>query len=296
MTVTVSIEHRTEYRFDRPVELGPHEVRLRPAPHAATPIEAYSLAVEPLQHTLHWQQDAFSNHVARVAFPKGQTAEALQVTVGVVADLTPTNPFDFFIAPEAERWPLRYDERACHELAPFLAARDAAPDPVLARRLAQIPDGPASTIAFLVALNATLCDEIAYTTREEAGVQTPAQTLELARGSCRDSAWLLVELLRGLGAAARFTSGYLVQLEPAPGAPDTVDLHAWGEVFVPGAGWIGLDATSGLLTGEGHIPLASAADPVGAAAIIGSHSDATTALSHVMTVARIADPPGSERP
>jgi uncharacterized protein (DUF2126 family)/transglutaminase-like putative cysteine protease len=299
MSVRVSIEHRTEYRFDRPVELGPHEVRLRPAPHATTPIEAYSLTVQPGDHALNWQQDAFSNHVARVSFPRGTTATELAFEVGVVAELAPSNPFDFHLAPDAETWPPRYDEATRRALAPFFGQEpDAAGTPRLYERFTVAGRRTEDTPAFLVALNAALCDEIAYTTREEEGVQTPEQTLALARGSCRDSAWLLVTLLRGLGAAARFTSGYLVQLEPGGAGPDSdsVDLHAWAEVFVPGAGWIGLDPTSGLLTAEGHIPLASAADPAEAAPVIGSHSEGLGTLTHTMAVARVGQDPDPERP
>ena len=302
MSIRVSIEHRTEYRFDRPVELGPHEVRLRPAPHADTPVDGYSLAIDPPAHAINWQQDAFSNHVARVAFAKGTATTELAFEVGLVAELTPSNPFDFQLAPEAEAWPPQYDEATRRALAPFfgdapqLEATPRLHERFIAAAHSQGGEEPVATPAFLVALNAAVCREIGYTTRWEEGVQTPEQTLELARGSCRDSTWLLVTLLRGLGAAARFTSGYLVQLEPTPGAPDSVDLHAWAEVFVPGAGWIGMDPTSGLLTAEGHIPLASAAHPAQTAPVIGSHSEAVATLTHTMSVSRLQQPAELEAP
>jgi transglutaminase-like putative cysteine protease len=287
LTVTVSIEHRTRYGFDRPVGLGPHEIRLRPAPSTTTPVHGYSLAVIPVDHALTWFVDALGNQVARATFPAPATE--LQIEVGLTATLTPGNPFDFFVEPEAQTWPPRYDEPTRHDLQPFLGAPQNTSR--FDERLAALTAGASSgtpTIDYLVALNASLAGEIAYTTREEPGVQSPEQSLELSRGSCRDSSWLLIELLRGLGVAARFTSGYLIQLQPTPGMPDSVDLHAWAEVYIPGAGWIGLDPTSGLLTGEGHLPLAVASSPPGAAPVIGSHSDARTTLTHTMAITRVS--------
>jgi uncharacterized protein (DUF2126 family)/transglutaminase-like putative cysteine protease len=302
MSVTVSIEHHTAYRFDRAVELGPHEVRLRPAPHTRTTVEAYTLNVTPAGYALTWRQDAFGNHVARVTYPKGGAATALDFEVGLVATLQAGNPFDFFVEPGAERWPFEYDAETRADLAPFLSGAngdpgsDPATAPLLHRRIELIGSEPVPTVELLVELNAALCDAVEYTTREEAGVQTPEETLRLNRGSCRDSAWLLVTMLRGLGIAARFTSGYLVQLGSSPDESDTVDLHAWAEAYIPGAGWIGMDPTSGLLTGEGHIPLAIAPRPSGAAPVIGSHSDASPTLTHTMSIARLQTPSDPERP
>ena len=296
MSVKVSIEHLTEYAFDRPAELGPHEIRLRPAPHATTPIDAYSLEVTPAEHAVSWRQDAFGNHVARVSFPKRVTATALTLEVGLVAELAPNNPFDFSVREDAEQWPFHYAEADRRDLAPFLKDPAERPTPLLARRLEAIGRESMATVEFLVALNAVLAEQIEYTTRDEPGVQTPEQTLQLKSGSCRDSSWLLVALLRGLGLAARFTSGYLVQLEPKPGAADTSDLHAWAEAYIPGAGWVGMDPTSGLLTGEGHIPLASASTPAGAAPVIGSVSDVGAELIHRIGVTRISERPSTERP
>jgi len=296
MSVRVSIEHRTEYAFDRAAELGPHEVRLRPAPHATTPIDAYSLTVIPAEHSLSWRQDAFGNHVARVSFPKRATARRLTFEVGLVAELAPNNPFDFFVSDDADRWPFAYDAATTRDLTPFLEDPAEPSTPLLRKRIDAIGRESMATVEFLVALNAIVAEQIEYTTRDEPGVQTPEQTLGLRRGSCRDSSWLLVELLRGLGLAARFTSGYLIQLEPKPGAPDRIDLHAWAEAYIPGAGWVGMDPTSGLLTGAGHIPLASASTPAGAAPVIGSISDAGSRLVHHMEVARINERAGGQNP
>ncbi len=290
------------YRFDRAVKLSPHVVRLRPASHCRTPVLAYSLTVTPPEHFLNWQQDPFGNHLARLVFP--EPARELTVTVDLIADLTVINPFDFFVEDAAARYPFSYDDMLRRDLAPYLSADE--PTPAVGRWLAKWStdhpvagsDGPA-IVDFLVELNRAVFGSVAYTTRMEPGVQTPDETLDRAIGSCRDSAWLLVQILRRLGLAARFVSGYLVQLRPdevaldgPPGpAADFTDLHAWAETYVPGAGWIGLDPTSGLLAGEGHLPLVCAPHPTTAAPITGSTDPCEVTFEHSNTVRRLAGPP-----
>ncbi|MFT5962320.1 MAG: transglutaminase-like putative cysteine protease, partial [Burkholderiaceae bacterium] len=263
MAIRVALHHKTSYRYDRLVSLSPHEVRLRPAAHARTPILSYSLKILPDAHFLNWQQDPYGNYIARVVFPE-RTAE-LSFTIDLVADMTVINPFDFFVEQYAENFPFDYTEQLSFELGAYLKVDEAGPL-LLAwvadarRALAVKPIGIAD---FLVALNQRLQRDIGYLVRMEPGVQLPEDTLALRSGSCRDSGWLLVQILRHLGLAARFVSGYLIQLTadvksldgPSGTTVDFTDLHAWAEVYVPGAGWIGLDPTSGMLTGEGHIPL-----------------------------------------
>jgi uncharacterized protein (DUF2126 family)/transglutaminase-like putative cysteine protease len=298
MAITVAIEHRTSYRFDRAVQAHPHVVRLRPAPHCRTPISAYSLHVEPAGHFLNWLQDPFGNFEARLVFP--EPIRHLDITVGVVADMTVINPFDFFVEDAAEHFPFTYDAALAHDLAPYLAVLPAGPLLRAWLDAVRVPAGePRRTIDHLVELNRRVWKDIAYTTRMEAGVQEPDRTLELALGSCRDSAWLLVQALRQLGLAARFVSGYLVQLSAdqvsldGPSGPDAdfTDLHAWAEVYVPGAGWVGLDPTSGLFAGEGHIPLAATPEPSTAAPVTGATSVCEVTLEFSNTVRRIHEDP-----
>ena len=295
MSIRLSVEHRTAYRYDRPVRLGPHAIRLRPAPHCRTPIVSYSLRVDPAQHFVNWQQDPFGNFVARFVFP--EPARALRVTVDLVADMTVINPFDFFVDEEARTWPFVYEPSLALDLAPYLARGGNGTGPLLDAWLGEVPRTEAPIADFLVGLNRRVLGDVAYTVRMEQGVQTPEHTLERAVGSCRDSAWLLVAILRRLGIAARFASGYLVQLaEDDPPADateqhDFTDLHAWAEAYVPGAGWIGLDPTSGLLAGEGHIPLACTPSPGSAAPITGSVEAADTILEFSNVVRRIHEPP-----
>ncbi len=293
MTLHVALTHRTSYRYDRPVALGPQIVRLRPAPHARTPIISYALRIEPEAHFLNWQQDPQANFLARVVVPDRTTH--FQVTVDLVADMATVNPFDFFLEPEAETWPFAYDPVLEQELAPF--RRLIEPGPKLAALLAGIPRAATRTIDMIVDINSRMQRLIAYIVRMEPGTWPPEQTLTQGRGSCRDSAWLLVHVMRHLGFAARFVSGYLIQLVadevplvgPAGPTADFTDLHAWGEVYLPGAGWIGLDPTSGLLAGEGHIPLAASPDPLSAAPISGGVEPAEVTFDVEMKVARILE-------
>ncbi len=298
MGIHVGIEHRTTYRFDRLTTIHPHVLRLRPAPHSRTPIVSYSLRVEPDQHFVNWQQDPFGNYLARFVFP--EPARELDVTVDLVADMTVINPFDFFVEESAERYPFEYEPEVRRDLEPYL--RPATDDdPVLDRWMSGVRhrDDGTGIADFLVDINQRLYGDIEYSIRMEPGVQTPGQTLQRGIGSCRDTGWLLVEALRRLGLAARFVSGYLVQLtsdQPAldgadgPSA-DFTDLHAWAEVYVPGAGWIGLDPTSGLFAGEGHIPLACTPHPSSAAPITGSTSPCETEFSFSNVVRRVREDP-----
>ena len=303
MAIRVALLHRTTYRFDRPVALSPHEVRLRPAPHCRTPVLGYSLTVDPENHFLNWQQDPYGNWVARLVFP--EHADHLSITVDLTADLTVINPFDFFVDPAAERYPLAYAPGLARELAPFLEAAPLTPRLrtwIEAFRATIRSDEP--TIDLLVRLNREVQSDIRYLVRMEPGVQTPEETLARGCGSCRDSGWLLVQVLRQLGVAARFASGYLIQLVadvksldgPAGTDRDFTDLHAWAEAFVPGAGWIGLDPTSGLLAGEGHLPLACTADPGNAAPVIGYTDPCESTFEFSMNVTRIHEDPRVTRP
>ncbi len=301
MAIHIALHHRTTYKYDRLINVGPQTIRLRPAPHCRTKILSYSLKVQPSSHFLNWQQDPHANYLARVVFP--EPTELLDVMVDLVAEMSVYNPFDFFLEPHAEESPFVYEPLLKKDLAPFMEWPKLGPHLVgLIQEWCGKPK--MRTIDFLVGINSHLHQLISYTIRMEPGVQTPEETLKLGSGSCRDTAWLLVNALRGLGFAARFASGYLIQLKPdvksldgPSGAEvDFTDLHAWCEVYLPGAGWVGLDPTSGLFAGEGHIPVACTPDPVSAAPISGLLDPCETVMHHEMNITRIHESPRVTKP
>ncbi len=300
MSIRVAINHKSLYQYDRLVYLSPHIFRLKPAAHCRTPIETYSLKIEPENHFINWQQDPFGNYQARVMFP--EPTRALSLEVDLVANMTVINPFDFFLAETAEHYPFNYEPQLKKELAPFLEVKENGP--LLTEWLTGIDRTQQKLIDFLVSINHRLWEDIKYTIRMEPGVLSCDETLERQTGSCRDSGWFLVQILRHLGLAARFVSGYLVQLVadqkpvdgPAGPRQDFTDLHAWCEVYAPGAGWIGLDPTSGLFAGEGHIPLSCVPDPVSAAAVTGKTDRCETEFTYSNTVQRIHEDPRVTKP
>jgi uncharacterized protein (DUF2126 family)/transglutaminase-like putative cysteine protease len=300
VSIHVALNHLTHYRYDRAVALGPQLVRLRPAPHCRTRILSYSLKVTPEKHFINWQQDPESNYLARLVFP--DKTDELRIEVDLVAEMAVLNPFDFFLEPYAETYPFGYVGAEKRDLAPYLVMFRG--EPLFKEYLSTIPRERKRTIDWLVELNLKLSRDIKYLIRMEPGVQTPELTLRKRSGSCRDSTWLLVQLLRHMGLAARFVSGYLIQLTAdmksldGPSGPekDFTDLHAWCEVYLPGAGWVGLDPTSGLLAGEGHIPLACTPEPGAAAPITGAVDKAEVKFEHHMKVERVWEAPRVTKP
>ncbi|MCO6184970.1 DUF2126 domain-containing protein [Rhizobium sp. L1K21] len=301
MSIKASIYHLTHYKYDQPVRLTPQIIRLKPAAHSKTKVISHSLKVTPANHFVNLQQDPYGNYLARYVFPDPVTE--FKIEVDLVADMTVYNPFDFFVEEQAEHWPFDYPEELLEDLSIYRKSEPVGPH--LQAFLDTVDRSRQRTVDMVVGLNAKLQNQIAYTIRMEPGVQTPEETFELAKGSCRDSSWLLVQILRNLGFAARFVSGYLIQLEPdlkALDGPsgtdhDFTDLHAWVEVYLPGAGWIGLDPTSGLLAGESHIPLAATPHYKNAAPISGGlYGNPETEFAFDMKVTRVAEHPRITKP
>ena len=300
MSILVALNHKTEYQFDRSVNLSPHVVRLRPAPHCRTAIRSYALNIEPAEHFINWQQDAYGNYLARLVFP--EKTRKLSIEVDVIAEMITINPFDFFLEDYAFYYPFKYEPELRKELSPYLELTEGGP--LLRKWLTGVNRKRRETVYFLVDLNQRLQQDIGYVIRMEPGVQTCEQTLGTGKGSCRDTGWLLVQILRHLGLAARFVSGYLVQLTadvksldgPSGTEKDFTDLHAWAEVYVPGAGWIGLDPTSGLFASEGHIPLACSPAPRSAAPITGATDKCEVEFYFHNEISRIHEDPRVTKP
>jgi transglutaminase-like putative cysteine protease len=293
--IRFALRHRTWYRYARPVALGPHVLRLHPAPHAPMPVSSFALALGPARHALRWHRDPQANRVARVVFE--ERTDRLEIEASLVVELSPLDPFDFLLEPWAEAFPfgaapdgeLERELAPCRELDAGGARLDAF--------MASIDRRHAPTTDILVALNRRLAGEIRYLERLEPGIRSPEETLARGEGSCRDTSWLLVQVLRRLGFAARFVSGYLVQPAGSAGvAKDGAALHAWCEAYLPGAGWVGLDPTSGLLAAEGHVPLAAAPSPRRAAPVSGTLEPADSRFGFEVEVLRLgADEPGAGR-
>lgn len=300
MALKVLLSHKTHYKYDRFISLSPHTIRLRPAPHSRTPIESYSLKITPKEHFINWQQDPFGNYLARIVFPN--KVEEFGVEVEVLANLVTINPFDFFVDESAKDYGFKYSAELQKELIPYLEITDKGRK--LKKFLSTLDTKPRPIIDFLVYLNGEIYKHLNYTIRLESGVQSCEVTLDKKLGSCRDYAWLFVQVLRHLGLASRFVSGYLVQLSadvesldgPSGPANDFTDLHAWTEVYLPGAGWIGLDATSGLFAGEGHIPLACTPTYESAHAIDGLSDKCETEFTFSNEVKRIFESPRVTKP
>ncbi|UXX78628.1 transglutaminase family protein [Reichenbachiella carrageenanivorans] len=301
MAIHAAIKHSTGYTYDRLVTMSPQVIRLRPAPHTRTPVVGYSIKIYPENHFINWQQDPFGNYLARIVFP--DQIKEFRVDVEVIIEMKVINPFDFFMEESADKFPFSYHTDLKKELAPYLEVSETGPQ--LEQWVEEIKSFYGlNTVDFLVSVNQKLYQQIAYTIRLETGIQSPDETLTKALGSCRDSAWVLVQALRHLGLATRFVSGYLVQLKPdkksVDGASgpeeDFTDLHAWCEVYIPGAGWIGLDSTSGLFAGEGHIPLCCTPEPASASPITGFTTPAEVKFSYANQVFRIHEDPRITKP
>lgn len=293
MAIKIALHHRTIYKYDRPVNLGPHILRLRPAPNCRTPIHSYAIEIYPQEHSIYWRQDVAGNYMTRVNFPN--PTDELRVEVDLIAEMQPINPFEFLLENYAAEYPFTYEGTLARELAPFLEVVESGS--LLKEWLAKIDRTPTYPTNFLLDLLSRLHEDIAYSQRWEQGIQSCEETLAKKIGSCRDTSWLLIQICRHLGLAARFVSGYLIQLaaeeqspnEPAGVEKDTVDLHAWVEVYLPGAGWVGLDPTSASLTTEGHIPLASAAFPERAAPVSGSTEPCQSQIDFFFTLSRLEE-------
>ncbi|MEM6735484.1 MAG: transglutaminase family protein [Bacteroidota bacterium] len=301
MSIHIAIKHSTKYTYDRPVQMSPQVIRLRPAPHTRTPVLGYSLKITPENYFINWQQDPFGNYLARINF-KDLVTE-FKVDVEVIADMKIINPFGFFVEDAAEKFPFEYNTNLKKQLSTYLEVSEKGA--ILDKWAESLrPYYGQTTVDFLVAVNQKLFHEIEYNIRLEPGIQSPDETLTRKIGSCRDSAWVLVQALRKLGLATRFVSGYLVQLKPdkkvtdGPSGPeeDFTDLHAWCEVYVPGAGWVGLDATSGLLAGEGHIPLCCTPEPSSASPITGYTTPSEVEFNYSNCVFRVHEDPRVTKP
>jgi len=261
----ISVDHLTEYRYAQPVGFGEHSLYLRPRESQTLHVASFSLDCEP-SGRLRWLRDCFNNIVAVLSFGP-VTSEVLSLRCRMAFDVSEENPFDFILESRATRFPFAYDDREKSALRPFLQPEESERWPVLDWARTALGDHVrgSDTVELLTHLNKAIYGGIAYEERHEEGVQPPSQTLELGRGSCRDMAELFVATARQLGLAARFVSGYLYEPPPPAGQPAfnraAGSMHAWAEVYLPGAGWRGFDPTNGILTDHYFVTAAVANEP-----------------------------------
>ena len=286
----IALRHRLDYRFDRPVRLSTHWLRLCPAPGTRANITAYTLRVGPRTHFLNWLRDPFENHLARLDLP--EPVRHFTLDLEILAELQPVNPFDFLTEPYAANHPFDYPEQLARDLAPYLL--QPATGPATRAWLAALDRTETPTIERLTALNQCVGETLAAADVDTPGSVDTDAVLAAGTGSPRALAWLLTVALRHCGIAARLVSGYrLTGTAPEYHAA----LAAWVEAYLPGAGWIGLDPATGLFTAEQHIPLATAADPLRLRPVIGYREACEETVSEHLEVitlrAREADGPYS---
>ena len=261
----LGIRYETVYRYDRAVRFSPHDVRLFPRSDRFVQIARLDFRTSP-ETTVRFGRDIFDNIVASCFFEKA--AEALELQLAIDVEITKKNPFDFVLSRRAVQMPFTYEE----EIASIICAycqRQSSGALSLPGWTEPTQEQPRETVATLVELTKLLHQTISYQRREEGAAQTPAETLRLRRGACRDTAVLLAEMLRDAGLAGRVVSGYLreadEEIRRAEGS-----LHAWTEVFLPGAGWVGLDPTNGVLGNDNFIAAAVGLRPADITPISGS--------------------------
>ncbi len=261
----ISVDHLTEYQYEHPVGFGEHSLYLRPRESQTVHVQSFSLQCRP-EGRVRWMRDCFNNVVAVVSFGLVESS-VLSFHCKMSFDVAEENPFDFILESRASQFPFSYDEREKSALSPYLEAEESERWRVLDWVRGVLGESTQSreTIAFLTDLNLAIHRHIAYERRDDEGVQTANETLARERGSCRDLAELFVATSRQLGMAARFVSGYLYEPTPPEGEHAfnraAGSMHAWAEVYLPGAGWLGFDPTNGLLTDHHFLPAAVASRP-----------------------------------
>ena len=277
----LTIEYRAEYRYERGVSLSPHVVRLFPRDALQARVVSLDFATNG-SGSVHWRHDLFDNVVAQCFYPREE--DRLLYTLRAVIAAEERNPFAFLLDSRALQWPVEYDARECAVLAPFMVScGESFPAPLR-------PMSGSETVGALVSMNQWIHGNIAYERREEGAAHAPEETLRLRRGACRDTAVLLAAALRRQGLAARLVSGYLWESasDPAERKAES-SLHAWTEVCLPGAGWVGLDPSNGVLTDHHYLATAVGISPGDIAPVSGlyfSDRGVPGALTATLRIAR----------
>jgi transglutaminase-like putative cysteine protease len=284
----IQIQHLTRYRYAETVTLLPHALHLRPREGHDIRVQSSRLQISP-EFRIRWKRDVYSNSVAVVEFLR--PADDLVISSEVVVEHYEEIPLDFVLEDGARHYPFEYDPAEQIDLAPYQDTIFPQDQGVLKDWIADVcnPETSADTIALLTAVNTKIAKQLDYVMREEAGVQTPAQTVLTGKGSCRDFATLFIEICRHCGLASRFISGYVLNEAVAEEHTAT---HAWSEVFLPGSGWRGFDSTSGLVIGGDHIAVAVHRHPEAIPPVAGSFVGSVNARPELQVEVRVTRMPG----
>ncbi len=254
------VTHVTRYDYSSPVSFAPHAIYLQPRETPRQRLHSFDLAITPAARRIA-TSDAEDNALDWAYFDAATRSASLEFRSEFLVETLDTNPFDFFLKPTALSFPFTYDAAETFALGSCFTAPAGSDRAQLCAWLdAHLPAPPTDTIAFLTALNTAVRAALSYTRRDEPGIQTPTETLARGSGSCRDYAVFFIALCRQLGLAARFVSGYLHEApDPAVPNPSPPAMHAWAEVYLPGAGWRGLDPTRGIFCDDSFVPVAHTA-------------------------------------
>ena len=257
----LDVTYRAEYRYAKRVSLSPHIVRLFPRDALQASVVSRRFATNPAG-SVHWRHDLYDNVVAQCFYPREEDRLIFEFDAQIAVE--ERNPFGFLLDSRALQWPVEYDARERAVLAPFMVSSGEAFPPPLR------PMSGSETVGALVSMNQWIHANIAYERREEGVAHTPEETLRLRRGACRDTAVLLAAALRGRGFAARLVSGYLWESASNPSERKAENsLHAWAEVYLPGAGWVGMDPSNGVLADHHYLATAVGISPADIAPVCG---------------------------
>ncbi len=276
----LQVIHHLTYRYSEPVALAPQQILLRPREHHHVRVQRFHLAVEP-EARLCWVRDHHDNCVAWAYFR--ERANELDVRAEIEVETFERNPFDFILRPDAVRHPFHYAPAEAAVLAPFLEETGGRIHPLLAWLRTIVPQLSEDMLELLAQLNRALGEHVGFRARLEPRVQPPEETIRRRSGTCRDLAVLMMHVCRALGIAARYVTGYRRDVaHPAGGG-----LHAWTEVFLPGAGWRGFDAAHALAVDDQYVPVAVGGGPENLFPVSGAFWGRTGVDSTMKTIVEV---------
>jgi transglutaminase-like putative cysteine protease len=279
----LTITHLTRYTYDQQVHFQPHLLYLRPRDNPLLKVGEFTFTFSPTAR-VNWMRDDFDNLPASAHF--SDPGIVLEICSACQVETVDAQPFDFLLRGYAAAFPFDYEPLHRFNLSIYLTPPVQTTQEILRAWIHErMPKPPSETVAWLAALNWIIFDSITYARRDEPGIQSSLVTVRRGTGTCRDYAMLLIECARTLGIAARFVSGYL--FDPADDGTGHGDMHAWVEVFLPGAGWRGLDPTHGIFCNSGYVPVAHAVVAESVNPIQGAIAGPASTMARLTTEVRV---------